>query len=81
MLLFKLYDKEVEAELVPIIGVIEKLRLIKTDAEIKILKVAADIADAAFKHILDFVRPGKTELEVSNELEFFMKGWCDFLIL
>jgi Xaa-Pro aminopeptidase len=70
---FKLYDKEIEAELVPISGLIEKLRLIKTDAEIKILKVAADIADAAFKHILDFLRPGKTELEVSNELEFFMR--------
>ncbi|MBO0962554.1 aminopeptidase P family protein [Neobacillus sp. MM2021_6] len=71
--LFKVYEKEVEAELVPISDVIEKLRLIKTDAEIKILKVAADIADAAFKHILDFIRPGKTELEVSNELEFFMR--------
>jgi Xaa-Pro aminopeptidase len=70
---FKLYDKEVESELVPFSGLIEKLRLIKTDAEIKILKVAADIADAAFKHILDFLRPGKTELEVSNELEFFMR--------
>lgn len=70
---FKAYDKELEAELVPVTGVIEKLRLIKTDAEIKILKVAADIADAAFKHILDFLRPGKTELEVSNELEFFMR--------
>ncbi|WP_144547654.1 Xaa-Pro peptidase family protein [Bacillus sp. X1(2014)] len=70
---FKLYDKEIEAELVPISGVIEKLRLIKTDSELKILKVAADIADAAFKHILDFISPGKTELEVSNELEFFMR--------
>ncbi|MEH7376370.1 M24 family metallopeptidase [Neobacillus drentensis] len=70
---FKLYDNEVDAELVPLSGVIEKLRLIKTDAEIKILKVAADIADAAFKHILDFIGPGKTELEVSNELEFFMR--------
>ena len=70
---FKSYDKEIEAELVPVAGVIENLRLIKTDAEIKILKVAADIADAAFKHILDFLRPGKTELEVSNELEFFMR--------
>lgn len=47
--------------------------MIKTDAEIKILKEAADIADAAFKHILDFIRPGKTELEVANELEFFMR--------
>jgi Xaa-Pro aminopeptidase len=70
---FKVYDKEIDAELVPISGIIENLRLIKTDAELKILKVAADIADAAFKHSLDFLRPGKTELEISNELEFFMR--------
>nr|WP_263325756.1 Xaa-Pro peptidase family protein [Neobacillus sp. Marseille-Q6967] len=70
---YKAYEKLIESELVPVSGLIEKLRLIKTDAEIKILKVAADIADAAFKHILDFIRPGKTELEVSNELEFFMR--------
>lgn len=70
---YKTYEKAVAAELVPVSGAIEKLRLIKTDAEINILKVAADIADAAFKHILDFIRPGKTELEVSNELEFFMR--------
>ncbi|WHY90486.1 aminopeptidase P family protein [Neobacillus cucumis] len=69
----KSYEKEIEGELLPVSGVIEKLRLIKTDAEIKILKEAADIADAAFKHILDFIRPGKTELEVANELEFFMR--------
>jgi Xaa-Pro aminopeptidase len=70
---YNLYKKEVSCELTPVSGVIEKLRLIKTDAEIKILKVAADIADAAFKHILDFISPGRTELEVSNELEFFMR--------
>jgi Xaa-Pro aminopeptidase len=67
------YQKAVEAELVPTSGLVEKLRLIKTDAEIKILKEAADIADAAFKHILDFIRPSITELEVANELEFFMR--------
>lgn len=70
---YKAYDKAIDAELVPVSGLVEKLRLIKTDAEIKILKEAADIADAAFKHILDFIRPGKTELEVANELEFFMR--------
>src|SRR5690606_9309421 len=32
-----------------------------------------DIADAAFKHVLDFIKPGVTELEVANELEFFMR--------
>ncbi|WP_335870655.1 M24 family metallopeptidase [Bacillus sp. 2205SS5-2] len=67
------YNKELEAELVPVAGVVENLRLIKTSSEIKILKEAADIADAAFKHILDYIQPGKTELDVSNELEFFMR--------
>lgn len=70
---FREYEKAIMAELVPVSGMIEKLRLIKTDSEIKILKEAADIADAAFKHIIEFIRPGKTELEVANELEFFMR--------
>ncbi|TFD92256.1 Xaa-Pro peptidase family protein [Jeotgalibacillus sp. R-1-5s-1] len=70
---YRSYEKTIDAELVPLSGVIEKIRLIKTDSEIKILKEAADIADAAFKHILDFIQPGKSEIEVSNELEFFMR--------
>ena len=62
-----------KTELIPVSDIIEKLRLIKTDSEIKILKEAARIADAAFEHILQFIHPGITELEVSNELEFFMR--------
>lgn len=71
--LYQLYQKEYKGNLVPVSGVVEKLRLIKTEEEIKIIKVACDIADLAFKHILDFIRPGRTEMEVSNELEFFMR--------
>lgn len=70
---FASYKKSIQAQLVPISDVVEKLRLIKTDSEIKILKEAAKIADAAFEHILTFMRPGVTELDVSNELEFFMR--------
>ncbi|KAA0549456.1 aminopeptidase P family protein [Bacillus sp. BGMRC 2118] len=70
---YRLYRGAIKAELIPVSGEIEKLRLIKTDSEIKILKEAAEIADNAFQHILTYIRPGKTELEVSNELEFFMR--------
>ncbi|WP_028399160.1 Xaa-Pro dipeptidase [Ectobacillus panaciterrae] len=70
---FKVYEEKVETEFVPTSGLVEKLRLIKTDSEIKILKDAAQIADAAFTHILSFIRPGISELDVSNELEFFMR--------
>lgn len=60
-------------ELVPVSGMLENIRLIKDEQEIKILKEAAQIADAAFDHIITYIKPGLTELDVSNELEFFMR--------
>ncbi len=71
--LFELYEKQVGATLKPVSGLVEKLRMIKTEDEIAVLQAAAKIADDAFEHILTFIRPGLTELEVSNELEFFMR--------
>jgi Xaa-Pro aminopeptidase len=62
-----------QTEFIPVSGAVEKLRLIKSPAEIKILKEAALIADAAYKHILSYVKPGLKEIEVANELEFFMR--------
>jgi Xaa-Pro aminopeptidase len=47
--------------------------MIKDQEEIQIIQDAANIADAAFDYITTFIRPGITELEVSNELEFFMR--------
>lgn len=70
---FELLQKHFAGTLEPVAGIVENLRLIKTESEIKILKEACDIADAAFKHILDFLKPGAKEIDVSNELEFFMR--------
>lgn len=71
--MFELYEKTVEAKLKPVSGLVEKLRLVKTEDEITVLKQAAKIADDAFTHICTFIKPGVTEIEVSNELEFFMR--------
>ncbi|MFP3918461.1 Xaa-Pro peptidase family protein [Lysinibacillus telephonicus] len=71
--MFETYKSLIKAELVPQSGLIEKIRLIKSEQEINIIKVACEIADNAFTHILKFIKPGVTELEVSNELEFFMR--------
>lgn len=70
---YKLYEKVIPAEMIPTSGIIEKLRLIKTEEELHILKEATKIADTAFEHIVNFIKPGLTELDVSNELEFFMR--------
>lgn len=71
--MYELYNEKVQAELKPVSGIIEKLRMIKSAEEIETLKDAAKIADDAFAHICTFIKPGVSELEVSNELEMFMR--------
>lgn len=70
---FKQYEELFEAELTPVSGIIEKIRMFKTPEEIEILKAAAKIADDTYEYICTFIKPGMTELEVSNELEFYMR--------
>lgn len=71
--LYELYRQKVEGELKPVSGLVEKLRIVKTDDELAVLQQAADIADEAFQHIITYIRPGISELDVANELEFFMR--------
>ncbi|TQR19568.1 M24 family metallopeptidase [Psychrobacillus vulpis] len=70
---YELYKQAIKADLVPLSGLVEKIRLIKTEEEISIIKAACQIADKAFDHIVTYIKPGMTELDVSNELEFFMR--------
>lgn len=67
-------QEKVEAELVPTKEVVETLRMIKTPEEITKLQKAAEIADKAFSHILEFIKPGVKEIDVANELEFVMRN-------
>lgn len=65
--------KQITAGLIPTSSIVEQVRLYKTSEEIEVLKEAASIADRAFDHITTFIKPGMQEIEVSNELEFFMR--------
>ncbi len=67
-----------EVDLVPVSQLVESLRLIKTEEEIAIMKKAAQIADEAFSYIQSVIKPGIAEIDISNELEFFMRkqGLC-----
>ncbi|WP_099158479.1 M24 family metallopeptidase [Virgibacillus ndiopensis] len=70
---YEQYQKVIDGDLIPVSGLVEELRLIKTADELSILKKAAEIADAAYVHIQKFIKPGVKEIDVSNELEFFMR--------
>ncbi len=53
--------------------VMTTLRGIKSDEEIKKLEASQAITDAAFTHILPFIREGATEHDIAMEIEFFMR--------
>lgn len=55
-------------------SIIERLRLYKDADEIERMITAQRIAEAAFDHILGFITPDKTELEIALELEFYMRS-------
>lgn len=60
----------------PITGasaILKALRECKDAAEIAATAVAQEITDAAFAHILDFIRKDRTEREIALELEVFMR--------
>ena len=51
---------------------IRKMRAIKDTEEIELMRHAQSITDAAFQHMLGFIKPGMTEKQVRNELENYM---------
>lgn len=63
-----------ETNLEPIAGVIEGLREVKDEEEIALIQQACHIADQGFDHVLKMIRPGMTEIEVANQLDFFMRS-------
>ena len=60
-------------ELVKLDSALSDLRIIKTSEEIENIAVAESIGDKAFAQILDYIKPGMTELEVAARLEYIMK--------
>ena len=70
---FTKINEIIDCELKPVTGLVEKLREVKTEDEIEIIQEAVNIAEKGFDYILGFVKPGITEIEVANELDFYMR--------
>ena len=74
---FHVYDfirkKFRHLKLVPKREMVETMTMIKTDDEIEAITKAAAIGDQVFEKILDVIKPGVTELEVSAEISYLAK--------
>lgn len=71
---FELLEQVISSELIPVSNLIEELREVKEDVEIETIKKACSISDAAFQYILGEIKPGMSEIEVANLLDFHMRG-------
>ena len=67
-----LEDRSVAASLPLMHGDIQRMRAVKDEDEIALMRRAQAITDAAFAHMCGFIRPGLTEKEIRTELENFM---------
>lgn len=57
----------------PVSDVIEKLRMIKDEEELSLIRKANHIADQTFEKIIQEIKPGMRELDVAMRLEFIMR--------
>ncbi len=64
-----LKKKKVNADLVPVDGLVESVRSVKESGEITLIKKACAITDAAYESVAGDIKPGMTEMQVAWELE------------
>ena len=73
---FSIYNKfseKLTSKLVPTGDLLNRMRMKKDEDELFLIEQAVNIADRAFEHIINYIKPGVIEREVAAQLEFFMK--------
>jgi Xaa-Pro aminopeptidase len=76
-----LINKAPQVDYVQSKSYLTQLRMVKTKEEIELIKKACNISERSFYALLDTIRPGITEIDIANELEYqFRKhggsGFC-----
>ena len=65
-------------EFVAVDKAFSKIRAIKTEREISLIKTAQSVTETAFNEILPFIKEGVTEIEIAARLEYIMlKNGCE----
>ena len=75
---FRLYEKELNARLIPMNAQINGFRAVKEEWELKLMRQAQDITDAAFAEVLTKIKTGMTEKQLQAELIYcLLKNGAD----
>ena len=61
-------------------NIIENQRMIKDEYEIEKIKKACEITDKCFEYLVNYIKPGMTEIQISDEItKFFKENGADGL--
>lgn len=52
-------------------NMIEKQRMVKDEEEIENIQKACKVTDECFEHIVNYIRPGMTEKQISREIDYY----------
>lgn len=81
------FKKTAKVRWFPTLDLVETLRAVKDEEEIKLVSKAASICDQAFKFVLDNIKVGQAEKEIAWEMEEFMRkngaeknAWNPFIV-
>ena len=70
---YKLWQEALPGvELVPASDLLTRLRMVKDEEELAVMRQAQRITDEAFTEILNYVKPGVTESEIAARLTYIM---------
>ena len=59
-----------QVKLVPEVEMVEKLTMVKSEDEIKVMQEAAAIGDKVYAKVVEVIKPGMTELDVAAEIAY-----------
>ena len=71
---FEVLSSYLKEKLHPLSGPIQKLRIIKSADEIKLLKASADIAKRTLKRIIKEVKDGQSEKAIAARIDFLLES-------
>ncbi len=60
-------------QLIPIVDIVEKIRVVKEPQELELLAKAAELADAGFKYALSIIHPGMKERDLAWDIEVYLR--------
>lgn len=52
---------------------LEQMRAVKTDSELELIKKAQRLTDDTFSYILERIEPGRSEIDIMLDMEFYMR--------